>query len=141
MTTRKKKYQLSLEDEFDFELVGIVCNHSDYRLVWGLNQQLNYRLEKCEQDFELLEKKSGIVHEHPMYRWDDEENKTSFVLLKNKVSTSTLIPEKALMDYFMFINGEVEAEQVLENLKKVDSVLGAYQFDPAEIDSCEMFDF
>ncbi len=143
MSVKKKKHVLSLESEFNFDLIGIVSNHSDYRLVWGINQFLGFHLEKNTEEFGVFDKKSGNTVGHPVYDWTNEDDGVSYHLIKNKVASSTLISEKPVIDYFLFISTEAafDTEELLTKLKKVESVLGAYIFDPAEIDSCEMFDF
>ena len=52
------KHKLLLEDDYDFDLIGICSSHSDYRLVWGINNAIGTRLAK-EEDFSILEKKNG----------------------------------------------------------------------------------
>lgn len=143
MSGKKKKHILSLDNEIPFDLIGIVCNHSDYRLVWGINSELGFHLEKSTTEFEVYDKKTLKSVGHPIYKYNDEENGADYHLLKNKVSASVLIPEKPMIDYFLFINTDYDddLEQLIDRLKKVDSVLGAYVFDPYEIDTCEMFDF
>lgn len=143
MSVRKKKHVLSLENEFNFDLIGIVSNHSDYRLVWGINQLLGFHLEKSEQEFDVFDKKTGNTVGHPLYDWISEDDGVAYHLIKNKVASSTLINEKPVIDYFLFISTEAafDIDGLLSALKKVESVLGAYIFDPSEIESCEMFDF
>ncbi len=54
---KRKKYTLELEPELDFNMIGICSHHSDYRLAWGINQHLGLHLIKCEENFELMNKK------------------------------------------------------------------------------------
>ena len=54
---KQKKHTLTLECEYDFEMIGICSHHSDYRLVWGINSVLNLNLEKADEDFIVVNKK------------------------------------------------------------------------------------
>ena len=87
------KRKLMLEEEYDFELIGICSSHSDYRLCWGINSALSIELNKGD-DFSVLEKKTG-EHLHSYYEFYDEENHIEFYLIKNISSNyQMLVPEK-----------------------------------------------
>lgn len=134
---------LSLETEVDFELIGICSHHSDYRLAWGLNQELKLQLAKSDELFAVTSKKGQVVSEHSYYLWYDEENQVEFYLIKNKNEGKFLIPEKSQVDYFLFLreNQVLELEDLLEDVKKINSVMAAYLFDPADLPSAEQIIF
>lgn len=137
--TKKKKHILSFEDEIDFEMIGLCSHHSDYRLVWGINDKIKLKLVKSDDDFGITNKKGETVSEHSMYTFVDEENRLEYYLIKNKIQGKLLIPEKAAIDYFLFLcnNSSIEIEELMKGLKSVESVLAAYQFFPEEIPSTE----
>lgn len=137
--TKKRKHILSFEDEIDFEMIGICSHHSDYRLVWGINDKIKLKLVKSDDDLCSTNKKGETVSEHSMYTFIDEENRLEYYLVKNKAQGKLLIPEKGAIDYFLFLcnNSFVETEGLLRELKGVTSILAAYEFDPAEIPSTE----
>ena len=60
-------------------------------------------------------------------------------MIKNKIQGKLLIPEKAAIDYFLFVcnNTVIELENLLKKLKSIESVLAAYSFNPVEIPSAE----
>jgi len=97
------------------------------------------KLVKSDDDFGITNKKGETVSEHSMYTFVDEENRLEYYLIKNKIQGKLLIPEKAAIDYFLFLcnNSSMEIEELMKGLKSVESVLAAYQFDPAEIPSTE----
>jgi len=134
---------LSLETEVDYELIGICSHHSDYRLAWGLNQELKLQLAKSDELFAITNKKGQVVSEHSYYCWSDEENLIEYYLIKNKNEGKFLIPEKSQIDYFLFLreNHVLELEDVLEDVKKINSVMAAYQFDPDDLPSAEQIIF
>lgn len=140
---KQKRHVLSLEAEIDFELIGICSHHSDYRLAWGLNQGLRLNLAKNDELFVITNKKGQPVSEHSYYEWYDEENQVDYYLIRNKSEGKFLIPEKSQIDYFLFLRNNVllDPEEVLEDVKKITSVMAAYLFDPADLPSAEQIVF
>lgn len=137
MTVRKKKYTLSFEPEIDFQMIGISSHHSDYRLVFGINSAMGIQLERCQEAYLVSSKKGNI--DHPMYEYHSPEDRIDFYLIHNKHGGSVLIPEKSAIDYFLFLvnNFVFTEEELVTALRKVDSVLAVYVFNPIEIESAQ----
>jgi hypothetical protein len=137
--TKTKKHILTFEQEYDFELIGICSHHNDYRLAWGINEKLGVHLEKSEDDHLVMNKKGLVQSNHSKYVFKDEENLTEFYLVRNKSLGKYLIPEKPTIDYFLFIyeNHLLDVHELVNDLKEVTSVLGAFVFDPEELESTE----
>lgn len=136
---RTKKHTLSFEQLYNFDMIGICSHHSDFRLAWSLNNSLDLHLYKCDEDYIVTNKKGDIISSHSMYEYYHEEDRLSFFLIKNKSHGKFLIPEKPTIDYFLFLidNVAVDVSKLIADLKKINSVLGAYKFDPEEIGSAE----
>jgi len=136
---KKKKYTLTIDQDFDFDMIGVCSHHSDYRLVWSINEKTGLHLAKCNEDYVLTDKKGETVSSHSMYSFDDEENRLTYYLIKNKNHGRHLIPEKPTIDYFLFLhdNIAVDVDELMNDLKTVPSILGVYDFDPLEIGSAE----
>ena len=136
---KKKKYTLTIDYEIDFDLIGICSHHSDYRLAWNINEKIGLNLAKCDEDYVLTNKKGEAVSNHSMYSFEDEENRLTYYLIKNKHQGKFLIPEKPSIDYFFFLhdNIAIELDELMNDLKSVPSILGVYEFDPVEIGSAE----
>lgn len=130
------KHKLLFEEEYEFELIGICSSHSDYRLCWAINNCLGINLEK-EEDFSVLEKKDG-EHLHSFYGYYDEDEHIEYYLVKN-VSNNyrRLVPEKDQIDYFIIIKNNLilNTNELVDELKKNDSILTAFEFDPNELKS------
>jgi hypothetical protein len=141
--SKQKRHLLSLETSVDFELIGICSHHSDYRLAWGLNQALRLQLAKSDELFAITSKKGQIISEHAYYFWYDEENQVEFYLIRNKSEGKFLIPERNQIDYFLFVRDNVllELEDLLENIKQINSVMAAYLFEPESLPSTEQIIF
>ena len=137
--TKTKKHILTFEQEYDFELIGICSHHNDYRLAWGINEILGIHLEKSSDDHIVMNKKGLVQSYHSKYVFKDGENLTEFYLIRNKSLGKYLIPEKPTIDYFLFIyeNHLLDVNELVQKMKGVASVLGAFVFDPEELESTE----
>lgn len=134
---------LSFETEIDFELIGICTHHSDYRLVWGINQQLGVLLTKCDDPFVVTGRKGQILSAHSWYSYINEETLLELYLIKNKVDGKFLLPERSQIDYFLFLreNHLEDVQDLVARLKQVNSVMAAYEFEPSELPSAELIVF
>lgn len=130
------KYKLDTADDFEFDLIGICSNNSDYRLCWNINQCLAITLSKGD-DYICVSKKDGDSA-HSFYQFVDPNGQSEFYLIKNLSSTyKHLIPEKDQIDYFLLLknNFERELDDILTQLKTNESILTAFIFDPEELKS------
>jgi hypothetical protein len=136
---KPKKHVLILEQEFNFEMIGICSHHSDYRLAWNINEQLKIQLSKSETDYIAVNKKGEILSSHSQYEFRDIENLTEYYLIKNNQLGKMLIPEKPSIDFFLFLveNHSWDLPVLIQQLKNASSVLGSYVFDPKEVSSAE----
>ena len=66
-----------------------------------------------------------------------------YYLIKNKYEGKFLIPEKNQIDYFLFLRENVffELDDILDNVKKVTSVMAAFIIDTDEAPSAEQILF
>lgn len=137
--SKKKKYTLTIDQEIDFDMIGLCSHHSDYRLAWSINEKIGLHLSKCDEDYIITDKKGEAVSSHSMYEFEDEENRLVYYLVKNKSKGKFLIHEKPTIDFFLFLhdNIAIDLDVLIIDLKTVPSVLGVYEFDPLEIGSAE----
>ncbi len=107
----------------------------------GINQELGLQLARSEEEY-LIEGKKNEVYPHVMYEYHSEDDRIDYYLIKNKQNGSTLILEKPSIDYFLFVNnGVYSLDELIGKLRKVESVLGVYPFEPEMIDSAEKLVF
>jgi hypothetical protein len=136
---KQRKYILTLDYEYDYEMIGICSHHVDYRLVWSINETLKLQLAKAKEDFVVVSKKGQIPSQHSFFEFKDVENLVEYYLIKNKSEGKYLIPEKQDVDYFLFLR-EISLDDSIEFIKKlktVSSILAIFQFNPEEIASTE----
>lgn len=131
------KHTLQLEDDFNFDLIGLCSHQSDYRVCWALNEHLGLHMCKSLEPFMVSGRKGEVVSSHSFYEWYDEDNAVEFFLIKNKHNTKFLIPEKSQIDYFLVIRetGAIEVDDFLTKIKEISSILTAFIFEPGELKS------
>tara|TARA_B100000508_G_scaffold137355_1_gene131549 strand:- start:61620 stop:62039 length:420 start_codon:yes stop_codon:yes gene_type:complete len=131
------KHTLQLEDDFNFDLIGLCSHQSDYRVCWALNEHLDLHMSKSLEPFMVSGKKGEIVSAHSFYEWFDETNAIEYFLIKNKHNSHYLIPEKSQIDYFLVIReaGIIEIDDFLTKVREISSILTAFIFDPSELKS------
>jgi len=136
---KQHKFNLILETDYDYDLIGICSHHNDYRLVWGINELLGLQLTKADDNFVINHKKGAIPSQHSYYQLIDAENMMDYYLIKNKAQGKFLIPEKQQIDYFLFLlnNRTIDVGEWVEKLKGHASILAAFSFDPTEFASAE----
>ena len=136
--TKKIKHILIDEDDLDFDMIGICSHHNDYRIAWSINEQIGIQLKKSES-YTVINKKGTLKTQHSTYKFEDEDDRMNYYLIKNKHQGQYLIPEESTMDYFLFLceNCAVDLEELIAKLKTTTCVLGAYSFYPDEIESAQ----
>ncbi len=135
---KRKKHILTLEEDPEFDLVGICSHHGDYRLAWSINETLGFHLCKCD-NYITTDRKGDPLSEHSMYMYEDENDRLTYYMIKNKSQGQFLIPENPTIDYFLFLynNYAINVEDLIRKLKQAPSILAAYTFDPEQIPSAE----
>lgn len=134
----KKILRLTEEDKFDFQLIGIVCQHKDYRLCMSLNKKLHLNL--CKQDeYSVFNNKRMEDQTFSFYEYVDEEE-DRYNLISNKSAKGYLLPEQKQIDYLFLmrlIRRRLETQEVLTALKDIPVVLGAYPLELSTLKSRE----
>ncbi len=137
--SKAKKHILNFEQEYNFDMIGICSHHNDYRLAWGMNEKLQIHLSKSEEDHIVISKKGNMQSTHSKYLFKDKENLIEYYLIKNKSMGKYLVPEKPTIDYFLFLyeNHLWDLQELVNSMREIPSILGAFIFEPEEIDSTE----
>ena len=137
------KYTLSLDDDFDYDLIGLCSHHGDYRVCWSINERIGLRLQKSIEPFMVSGKKGVVTSSHSLYEWSDEEESVDYYLIQNKNEGKYLVPEKAQIDFFLVVKeaGVVDVDHLVEELRKISCILTAIIFDPYELKSANKFIF
>lgn len=139
---KKAKYTLSLDTSFDFEMIGVSCHQTDYRVCWAINLKLDLQLKRSKEPFMVSGKKGGVSSSHAFYEWEDAENFAAYYLIKNRDNQKFLIPEHAQLDYFLIIKGgDKEIDDLVTQVKEIKGILTAVKIDPHDLKSSEYLIF
>ena len=136
----KTVLRFDTDEEFDFLLIGIVCQHKDYRLCHELNRKLELNLVR-EKDYEVTISKRMHPALFSFFKFENEEQDLYYVF-ENKGQHSLLIQEQKQIDYFLMIRESFQRQNISElvnTIKQIPVVLGAYAIDPRSLKSREYF--
>lgn len=137
------KYLLEDDFEYDFKLVGISCHERDYRICWGVNQVLDLRLSKEENEIEVFHKKNNRNSRHTIFSVYDSDLEEEVHLIANRSKSGYLIPEQKHADYLLMVKGEsiLNVNEVVPKLKKISFVLTAFNIEVSQLKSKESLIF
>ncbi len=124
------KILLTLDEDYDFTLIGISCHSKDYRLCWEINKALSTDLIRTE-DLEI--RKKGEVNAHSFYEYIDDDNYLEYYLISNRGNKGFLIPEQKTVDFFIMAKGNISDRHTKETISKINAlslVLTSFSIDP-----------
>ena len=149
-----KIHSFDFEEDHDYILIGIHSALEDFRLAYFLNQKLNLRLQRFEEDLDF----PALNCSFSLFICEDEITLTSWSLIANRyVSVFSiapsqdnlfgeetkvffLIPEKKQIDYFIKINGAIPPEDLTNILTEINSnnkIITSYTINPNTLISKE----
>ena len=134
----KNILKISEEDKFDFALIGIICHHRDYRLCMSLNNKLEINLSK-QEEYVVFNNKRMEDQAFSFYEYVNEED-DRYNLISNKSLKGFLLPEQNQIDYLFlirYVRMEVDATEILKQIKQIPIILGAYKLDTSKLKSRE----
>ncbi|MFK7952992.1 MAG: IPExxxVDY family protein [Ekhidna sp.] len=114
-----KKNKLESSYDFDFYLIGIVCNKKEYKLAWHLNESLGISLEK-QKDIRIeFANNTSILISNFLY----ESEFVQIELLQNKLvagglKNQLLLPEAKQFDFFFKFKDDTD-ELTFENVSVI----------------------
>jgi len=131
------KVLLKPENDYDFDLIGISCHQKDYRLSFEINKGLELDLQK-DNDLIINTKNGQTAFSLSLYI--DEENHREYYLIANSGTGGKLVPEQNLSDFFLMIRGVISDEDIercIEDIKRIEIVLAAYEIEISTLKSKE----
>lgn len=134
----KKVLRISEEDKFDFLLIGIVCSHRDFRLCMELNRKLDINLSK-QDEYTVFSNKRMEDQFFSFYEYNSEED-DRYNVISNKSQKGLLLPEQNQIDYLLLIRMNpmrIDEQELIDTLKEIPIVLGAYKLDAVKLKSRE----
>ena len=133
-----------LEDD-EFTLIGIHSTEEDYKLAYILNQQLNTKFKRYNQNLDF----KNSTAQFPLFEFKDDCSLENYYLINNKdvrviennevielfggnyTTISYLIPEKKRVDYFLKIEScnKALALRMINKLNSLKQVITSYTID------------
>ncbi len=149
-----KQHTLTLDIEHDYTLICIHTSIEDYRLAFFINQTLNLKLYRRDEDLDFQNNKGSFS----LYEYDDPSNFVTYNLIANKnllveYKTSTknalfydtmlsetvvsyLINDTKKVDFFLKISEGLTKHQInsiVEKINTIRQVITAYTTDPEQL--------
>lgn len=129
------KFTLNIEDDYDFNLIGISCHAKDYRLCFELNKTFEIDLTRTDDlDIDLKKSKANYA----LFEYIDEENFLDYYLISNRSKNGFLIPEYKSTDFFIMLKG-ASNDDIIDNMitkiLEIDLVLTSFQIDVESLKS------
>ncbi len=133
------KFELDIEYDFDFYLLGIASHLPDYRLCWSINKQLDLNLAKSDKPLKILQKDKLNVVSFDVFCGIDEDLQAEFNMIDNICEGMRLIPEVKQADYLLLIRGlsAADCKAVQLKINRIEQVLTAFPINVTELKSKE----
>jgi len=96
-------YTLEIEDNYDFDLIGISSHEKDYRLVWAMNKRMLWRMARIA---EISMSQKDVTSLHGQFRFEHPIEQTVITLIDNKTQDGYFMQELQQFDYLLKIEGE-----------------------------------
>ena len=139
-----KLHTLAFENDYDYSLICIHTTLEDYRLAFFINQSLNIKLERKDEDLDFENNKEHFS----LYEYTEHSKFLTFNLVANKYTLvefvkpksdilfyntllreakiSFLINDKKQVDFFLKITGDMSLQQInciVERLNTIQQVI------------------
>jgi hypothetical protein len=134
----KNVLRLNTDDQYDYLLVGLVCQHRDYRLCRELNILLEIEMTR-QDDYMIFSNKRMEDQGFAFFEFISEEE-DQYCLLSNKGPRGLLIPEQKQIDYFMIVRPgrmRLDEAELINKLKEIPLVLAVARIDVKKLKSRE----
>jgi hypothetical protein len=121
-----KKTRLVTNFDYDFDLIGLVCNIREYQLAWHINQATHLHLVKTDDIALEFNNNTRMI----ISCYVDESELHQHHLLKNKLvagnSTHKLmLPELREFDYFLKLESNLDdfdIDPLISDLKNIPAI-------------------
>ncbi len=114
------KFQLDMEIECDFDLLGMGSHVGSHRMAWELNRIFGWKLEF---DREIDSKTKNIETRNIVLRSFNEEECLDIALILNRVPDGVLVTGASSLDYLLRLGpGVMESEDVINRIRNSNLV-------------------
>lgn len=127
----KKLHKLNYQPEYNFIVIGITSDENDYRLIWEINKELGWNLERKE-NYRWYDKTIDKESEFSLFSYTDEDTYVLYKLISNKNEGFFLLDKLKNIDYLLLIYDEPDSdifESISERLKKLKAIRAVFNID------------
>ena len=118
-----KKILLNLDLSFDYDVIGICTSLVDYRLAWEINQAIDLRLLRSDEDYLKTNKKGETLSSHSLYEDVDDDQNSEYILVKNMDKGKHLVGELEMIDFFFLINDDRnDIQDISTKLRAIETI-------------------
>ncbi|MCX6269737.1 MAG: IPExxxVDY family protein [Bacteroidetes bacterium] len=123
-----RKVLQDLDEDPEFQIVGIAAPLRDFRLAYYLNKDLYLKLTRLDE-LEVRFAGQETPARFSFYQCSDKDSELYFYLISNKNSQGILVPEQWQSDFFLVIKGPFSQESLyrfLKSIRQINNVLAAF---------------
>ncbi len=134
----RKVTRLTLDLDFDFHLVAVVCSLRNYKMCFELNHNMGLDLKR-RPDLEIADRdRNRSLHVHYTTIGPGGEE---IDVVANKGTKGHFVPEKKNINYFLVIRNanHRQAKALFKKLRSQPWLEGAYELEPSRLKSAENF--
>lgn len=139
---KQKILKLDFDQDLDFLLIGIISGARDYKLCFEVNRTFGLDLTRLD-DLCISAGRPGSQTRHARFVTNKKAEERYYLLSNRDVdNTGSFIPEMRNIDYFLAVAGmaaNFELRRMVEELRTIDVVSGAFEINPDELKSAETF--
>ena len=128
---KKDVHKLSPEPGQSLVLLGISSHENDYRLSWGINENLGFKLVKTENHISFNQR-LNLNQEFSTYSYRANENSNTYRLIANRCDNGFLLEELKNIDFLVLIEPSdplFNAKELITNLRTVPFVFAVFNIE------------
>lgn len=124
------KFQLDMEIECDYDLLGMGSHVGSHRMAWELNRIFGWQLE-FNREIDSIS--NNIETRHIVLRYCNDEEGLDIALILNRVPDGVLATGAASLDYLLRLGaGILESEDVINRIRKSNLVTLVTNLNPEQ---------
>ncbi len=134
-----RRFELEIDHDYEFHLLGIASHLPDYRLCWSINRQMGLDLGKSEKPLKTLQKDKLTYVSFDVFCYTDPETQVEYNLIDNIYDGIRLVPEQKQADYLFLVRGIQDSDltRIQQSINKIDQVLTSFKIEVEELKSKE----
>lgn len=113
----------------EYQIVGISSHLRAYKLIYFLNNVLNYRFKRAN---DLAVNQSDTSISYSTFIYIDRDSRTEYCLIANHHPEQKLIPSLRQIDFFLLIKSMQEnnaVNEIINKIRAIPRILTAYKID------------